>query len=857
MKIKKFLSILLIAFAVFVISCGQTISYEISFKDEKVEMNIGDTYELKPVLSVVREVNYSFDKDGIITINGSVVTAVGEGTVVVTAKIENVTASLTIEVKEHIHIFDKEIKNSDFIKSEDDEKIVYYKSCECGQKGEDTFEVLKEKKETVEIIVSLDTENYLQSIIEVVTTGEGVLALESSNEDVVKVFDNRFIISGIGKTVLKATFGSAKVEKEVEIKQNINIICENPPKEIIVGGEYVLDISINYDSFVVTSSDESIIKVEGNTLFALKEGTCLISITSLLNSDVTKKMEVNVIKDNSENKALELLDSINFPEEGYEDLPKSTDSYTLTYYMDQGINEEGVVTREFEDILSSGKVVLSYNGFTVEKQINYKIWGNFTDSLIAEFLDALPSEITNSVKFKNSSDSYGGSRMIIKEIDKPEYLSKTGIYTQPFHDEIVTIKLNIRTTEPEISRHFYVPVVVGGKPIKEKAEYVIKWVFNEVAENSVLYYDSPALPNACDDYEATIEWFDVDGDPVDFNKLAQEPVLGDSQVLYPRITIRGESCTEIADYYIWNKHYQSEEEKINDFVNAINWQDIRAYKYWNAQRTGENYGYIPFYTPGEAQRNTDYIPEYTYGKVRTGIIKKSTEYIVIHDTAGSEKTHTALSFAQSIVSQNNNPSNTSIGWHFSVGNDGIYQSLPLDEVAYHAGDGSHVYGDKFYGSYGPDCIGGGNRNGIGIESCINDGADYNVTMRMLAKLVADLMIEFNLSNDRIKQHWNFSKKDCPGVIRHAGRWQEFRNLVKLEYFGRTQLQGYEFNWESLSKTVLDDTGKVTSTAKGTLVLKYKVTVTDNNGFRKEYSFESNRLEYIDISELHLTAGKEY
>ena len=213
MKIKKFLSILLIAFAVFVISCGQTISYEISFKEEKVEMNIGDTYELKPVLSVVREVNYSFDKDGIITINGSVVTAVGEGTVVVTAKIENVTASLTIEVKEHIHIFDKEIKNSDFIKSEDDEKIVYYKSCECGQKGEDTFEVLKEKKETVEIIVSLDTENYLQSIIEVVTTGEGVLALESSNEDVVKVFDNRFIISGIGKTVLKATFGSAKVEK--------------------------------------------------------------------------------------------------------------------------------------------------------------------------------------------------------------------------------------------------------------------------------------------------------------------------------------------------------------------------------------------------------------------------------------------------------------------------------------------------------------------------------------------------------------------------------------------------------------------------------------------------------------------
>ena len=200
--------------------------------------------------------------------------------------------------------------------------------------------------------------------------------------------------------------------------------------------------------------------------------------------------------------------------------------------------------------------------------------------------------------------------------------------------------------------------------------------------------------------------------------------------------------------------------------------------------------YLPFFTPGDAVRIQDYMCEYTYDNCTYRNLKKHLlNTIVFIDTAGGSPTHTAQSFAQDLFNQNNRENNDYISWHFSVGEDGIYQSLPLDEVAYHAGDGSHVYGDTWYSStYNKyDCIGGGNRNGIGIESCINLGADYNVTLRKLAKLVAELLLENNLSLDRIKQHWNFSGKDCPGVIRHTGRCKNLENLVKLELLAKTQI----------------------------------------------------------------------
>ena len=70
---------------------------------------------------------------------------------------------------------------------------------------------------------------------------------------------------------------------------------------------------------------------------------------------------------------------------------------------------------------------------------------------------------------------------------------------------------------------------------------------------------------------------------------------------------------------------------------------------------------------------------------RPGIIKDKTLYVCVHDTASAAETAGALAHAKYVT---NGGGGTS--WHYSCGDDAIYQHIPDDEVAFHAGDGTKV-----------------------------------------------------------------------------------------------------------------------------------------------------------------------
>ena len=803
---KRILFILLSFCLLLSIGCGENITPELKFEKTSFEVTVGDEFELKPIVTGSESlVEYSFDKEGIVKVENGKGTALAEGSVVITANLKDakdIKATINVTVKEkvveHTHAYDQEVADSKYLASEatTESPAKYYKSCTCGE---------FDKAETFESGEVLPPITVLVNKVEH-TLGEGVDLNKGE-------------------------------EKEFEV----TVLPENATNK-------ELSISV---------LDEKVCKVEGNKIIALQKGSTKLVIKALDESNVVVEVTINVI-DNTAEELEKFMEEFmgNFPKETKDTLPQGTESYNVSYEFDKVINEKGELSREKFDTEVKGNVVLSIGETSIKKEVTILVYGTFTDEVVEEFIAALPDEVNESIKFLRNSEKFGGTKILSMESDKPEYLTKAGMYNRPFHDEIVMIKINVRTTEPKVSRYYDVPVKVAGETIEYKTNEVMLWLFQEYKENSVLYYDSPMFPTTCDTYDATIQWLDSKGDALDFAKVAQDPVLGESVVFSAKITIRGETYTQTADYFVWNKYYQSDEEKLDDFVKAINWQDIRVYKYTSAAYYETNYGYLPFYTPENAVINTDYMLEYTYGRCRTGIVKKSTEYIVIHDTAGGAPTHTAESFAQDLRNQNNKENNQYISWHFSVGEDGIFQSLPLDEVAYHAGDGSKVYGEIHYNSTydKADCLGGGNRNGIGIESCINMGADYNVTLRKLAKLVAELLLQYNLSFDRIKQHWHFSGKDCPGVIRHTGRWQEFRNLVKLEYFAKTQLQDSTFEWKSLTPDLMDDTGKVIVKTGAVMTLKYSVKAT-YNGVTKSYEFTSNTLPYQDLTGQDLTGTR--
>ena len=159
----------------------------------------------------------------------------------------------------------------------------------------------------------------------------------------------------------------------------------------------------------------------------------------------------------------------------------------------------------------------------------------------------------------------------------------------------------------------------------------------------------------------------------------------------------------------------------------------------------------------------DHIPRNTpYGR-RPGIAMQP-EYITIHST-GNEKS-TARNERDWLV----NPKNTrKASWHICVDENEAIEAIPLDEVAWHAGDGAS---------------GTGNRKSISIEIC--ESGDRTKTLENAVKLVAKLLKERGWSIDRLRRHYDWSKKICPRIFYDNGKWtgwEQFKQAVRKELLG--------------------------------------------------------------------------
>lgn len=127
------------------------------------------------------------------------------------------------------------------------------------------------------------------------------------------------------------------------------------------------------------------------------------------------------------------------------------------------------------------------------------------------------------------------------------------------------------------------------------------------------------------------------------------------------------------------------------------------------------------------------------------------KYITVHNTGNAGAT--GKQNADYVVNQNEYKS-----WHFTVGNNEVYQHLPITESGWHCGDGEN---------------GIGNRNSIGIEIAEVYGAD-----RTAIKFVAELIKATGISIDKVVSHKNWSGKNCPRLI--LPHWDSFIEDIKKE-----------------------------------------------------------------------------
>lgn len=138
---------------------------------------------------------------------------------------------------------------------------------------------------------------------------------------------------------------------------------------------------------------------------------------------------------------------------------------------------------------------------------------------------------------------------------------------------------------------------------------------------------------------------------------------------------------------------------------------------------------------------------------------RTIRYVVIHETGNTARGSNAAAHSNYLL--HNNTSTTS--WHYTVDDHEIYHHIPDDEIAWHASDMRKTPG--------------GNMNGIGVELCVNEDGDFEKTFDNAARLTAHLLSEYDLSLDAIRQHADFTQKNCPERIRNEGRMEEFRALV--------------------------------------------------------------------------------
>jgi len=102
-----------------------------------------------------------------------------------------------------------------------------------------------------------------------------------------------------------------------------------------------------------------------------------------------------------------------------------------------------------------------------------------------------------------------------------------------------------------------------------------------------------------------------------------------------------------------------------------------------------------------------------------------------------------------------------VSWHFTVDDRGVFQSLPTNEVGFHAGTRE------------------GNRSSIGIEICMHPEMDAAPAYRRAALLVAVMARRLGIAvPDGVVQHNHWSGKHCPRVLRDKPNgWRDFLKMA--------------------------------------------------------------------------------
>ena len=202
-------------------------------------------------------------------------------------------------------------------------------------------------------------------------------------------------------------------------------------------------------------------------------------------------------------------------------------------------------------------------------------------------------------------------------------------------------------------------------------------------------------------------------------------------------------------------------------------------------------------------------------------------YVVCHNTANDASAVNEISY---MISNDNQ-----VSYHIAVDDVNAIQGIPFERNAWHAGDGAN---------------GQGNRYGIAVEICYSKsgGAKYTAAEENAVYVMARLLYQYDLGIDALKQHADFSAKNCPHRIRDEGRWNSVKSRVAtvLNAIKNGQCSA---NLSSGTTTISSSDSPGESPSLPGLKFTVKVICNELN-IRKEASFTSQVVGTVKKGEVY-------
>lgn len=340
---KKYISILiLVIFAVFIISCGEKNITSIISPNE-ITLFVGEEKEVNiETLPSDADEKYevSFD-NGIITFENNIIKGLAKGETVITLStkkvtkeikvtvisLDDITLSISLDKEEYsegesakvtinssYEFLGYEIKLNGAIQSSD--TITFNKSglneivvspIGFPQKEAKTTVDVKSKLVILDIIYSIKDKMVVNSsqeiTVNVITPLDSSLldvTVTSSDEDVISVNGKTLFAKRSGSCVIKLSCGDVTKEETITVLGEDEVtIVSNISSQYNEGELLYVQITSNLGEvdFDLSTSDSSIIKVDGKVLRFIKSGKADITISLKDNSNVKVVVNVEVLKE--------------------------------------------------------------------------------------------------------------------------------------------------------------------------------------------------------------------------------------------------------------------------------------------------------------------------------------------------------------------------------------------------------------------------------------------------------------------------------------------------------------------------------------------------------------------------------